>query len=123
MRTLVIVPTYNERENVVDIVRRVRVEDVDVLVADDSSPDGTGEIADELAAADPRVHVLHRAGKEGLGKAYIDAFAWGLARGYTHLVEMDADGSHRPEQLGQSPRCLQEWAGGRRSIRRRSGAR
>jgi dolichol-phosphate mannosyltransferase len=101
MRTLVIIPTYNERENVADIVRRVRVEDVDVLVADDSSPDGTGEIADELSGADPRVHVLHRAGKEGLGKAYLDAFAWGLARDYTHLVEMDADGSHRPEQLGQ----------------------
>ncbi|MGM0384761.1 MAG: polyprenol monophosphomannose synthase [Actinomycetota bacterium] len=101
MRTLVIIPTYNERENVADIVRRVRAEDVDVLVADDASPDGTGEIADELAAADPRVHVLHRAGKEGLGKAYIDAFQWGLACGYTHLTEMDADGSHRPEQLGQ----------------------
>lgn len=101
MRTLVIIPTYNERENVAGIVRRVRAEDVDVLVADDASPDGSGEIADELAAADPRVHVLHRAGKEGLGKAYIDAFGWGLARGYTHLTEMDADGSHRPEQLGQ----------------------
>lgn len=100
MRTLVIIPTYDERENIADIVRSVRHEDVDVLVADDASPDGTGEIADALAEADPRVHVLHRAGKEGLGKAYIDAFGWGLARGYTHLVEMDADGSHRPEQLG-----------------------
>ncbi|HZL81782.1 MAG TPA: polyprenol monophosphomannose synthase [Demequina sp.] len=99
MKTLVIIPTYNERENIRDIVTRVRREDVDVLVADDASPDGTGAIADELAAADPRVFVKHRAGKEGLGRAYIDAFGWGLARDYTHLVEMDADGSHRPEQL------------------------
>lgn len=101
MRTLVIIPTYNERENLAGIVRRVRaLHDVDVLVADDASPDGTGVLADELAAADPRVHVRHRAGKEGLGRAYLDGFRWGMARGYTHLVEMDADGSHRPEQLG-----------------------
>ncbi len=101
MRTLVIIPTYNERENVRDIVEGVRAHDVDVLVADDASPDGTGAVADELAAADARIHVLHRRGKEGLGKAYIDAFRWGIARGYTHLVEMDADGSHRAEQLGE----------------------
>lgn len=100
MRALVVIPTYNERENIADIVTRVRALDVDVLVSDDASPDGTGAIADQLASRDPRVHVLHRAGKEGLGRAYLDAFRWGLARGYTHLVEMDADGSHRPEQLG-----------------------
>lgn len=100
MNVLVMIPTYNERENIADIVQRVRAHDVDVLVVDDASPDGTGVLADDLAAADPRVHVLHRAGKEGLGRAYLAAFRWGLARGYSHLVEMDADGSHRPEQLG-----------------------
>lgn len=101
MRTLVVIPTYNEAANISQIVGRARRNDVDVLIADDNSPDGTGEIADELAARDPRVHVMHRAGKEGLGRAYLAAFGWGLARDYTHLVEMDADGSHRPEQLGR----------------------
>lgn len=102
MKALVIIPTYNERENIARVVTRVRaLNDVDVLVADDSSPDGTGGIADGLAAADPRVHVLHRAGKEGLGRAYLAGFRWGLERGYSHLVEMDADGSHRPEDLGR----------------------
>lgn len=99
--TLVIIPTYNERENIAGIVARVRAAtpDVDVLVVDDNSPDGTGRIADELAASDPAVFVLHRAGKTGLGNAYGAAFRWGLDRGYDRLVEMDADGSHRPEQL------------------------
>ncbi len=101
MKVLVVIPTYNEAENIAQIVGRARRNDVDVLIADDNSPDGTGAIADELAAADPRVHVMHRAGKEGLGKAYLAAFAWGLERDYTHLAEMDADGSHRPEQLGR----------------------
>ena len=101
MKVLVVIPTYNEAENIAQIVGRARRNDVDVLIADDNSPDGTGEIADELAAADPRVHVMHRAGKEGLGRAYLAAFAWGLERDYTHIVEMDADGSHRPEQLGR----------------------
>lgn len=101
MKPLVVIPTYNERENIVSIVGRARKNDVDVLIADDNSPDGTGQIAEEIAAADPRVFVMHRAGKEGLGKAYLAAFAWGLERDYTHLVEMDADGSHRPEQLGR----------------------
>lgn len=101
-RTLVIVPTYNEIENLPLILGRVRkaLPDVHVLVVDDGSPDGTGRLADELAAADPeRIHVMHRDAKDGLGAAYLAAFAWGLERGYSVLVEMDADGSHAPEQL------------------------
>ncbi|BBZ53238.1 MULTISPECIES: polyprenol monophosphomannose synthase [Mycobacteriaceae] len=101
-RTLVIIPTYNERENLPLIVGRVHAArpDVHVLVVDDDSPDGTGQLADELALADPdRVHVMHRAGKGGLGAAYLAGFAWGLGRGYSVLVEMDADGSHAPEEL------------------------
>jgi len=101
-RTLVIIPTYNELENLPLIMGRVRKArpDADVLVVDDGSPDGTGELADELAAAEPeRVHVMHRTVKDGLGAAYLAAFAWGLERGYSVLVEMDADGSHPPEQL------------------------
>ncbi|HEV7849094.1 MAG TPA: glycosyltransferase [Mycetocola sp.] len=99
--TLVIIPTYNERRNIAAIVARVRAAtpDVDVLVVDDNSPDGTGRIADALAASDHAVFVLHRAGKTGLGSAYGAAFRWGLERGYVRLVEMDADGSHQPEQL------------------------
>lgn len=100
-RVLVIIPTYNEADNVERIVRRVRsaVPGVDVLVADDNSPDGTGAIAAALAAADPRVHVLHRPGKQGLGPAYLAGFGWAHDRGYDAVVEMDADGSHAPEQL------------------------
>ncbi|MEO6827228.1 MAG: polyprenol monophosphomannose synthase [Microbacteriaceae bacterium] len=101
MKTLVIVPTYNERENVRAIVDRVRraAPEADVLIVDDNSPDGTGAIADALAAADPAVQVLHRPGKDGLGAAYRDGFRWGLEAGFQRLVEMDADGSHQPEQL------------------------
>jgi dolichol-phosphate mannosyltransferase len=97
----VVVPTYNERDNIESIVGRVRaaVPDADLLVVDDNSPDGTGEVADKLAAADSHVHVLHRPGKAGLGTAYIAGFRWALARGYGAIVEMDADGSHRPEEL------------------------
>jgi dolichol-phosphate mannosyltransferase len=100
-RVLVIIPTYNELENLPLIVGRVRaaVPEVHVLVADDNSPDGTGDLADRLAAEDDHLHVLHRLGKEGLGAAYLAGFAWGLERGYDVLVEMDADGSHQPEQL------------------------
>ncbi len=100
-RTLVIVPTYNEAENVTSIVGRVRAVDpaLHVLVVDDGSPDGTGDLADGLAAADDHVHVLHRTAKAGLGAAYIAGFTWGLEQGYDVLVEMDADGSHAPEQL------------------------
>ena len=101
MRTLVMIPTYNERENVESIVGRVRAAtpDVVVLIIDDNSPDGTGAIADGLAQSDPSVHVLHRAGKEGLGAAYRAGMRWGLDSGFECLVEMDADGSHQPEQL------------------------
>jgi dolichol-phosphate mannosyltransferase len=102
---LVIIPTYNEAENLEQIVRRVRaaVPEAHVLITDDNSPDGTGKIADRLAGTDGNVHVLHREAKHGLGAAYIAGFGWGLSRGYDVLVEMDADGSHQPEQL---PRLL-----------------
>lgn len=101
MRVLTIIPTYNEIESLPKTLSRLRsaVPDSDVLIADDNSPDGTGAYADEIAAKDPQVHVLHRKGKEGLGAAYIAGFRWGLERDYDVLVEMDADGSHKPEQL------------------------
>lgn len=101
-RTLVIIPTYNERENLPLIIARVRKArpDVHILVVDDGSPDGTGQLADEMAAAEPdHIQVMHRTAKDGLGAAYLAAFSWGLERGYNVLVEMDADGSHAPEQL------------------------
>ncbi|MFT3900085.1 MAG: polyprenol monophosphomannose synthase [Gordonia sp. (in: high G+C Gram-positive bacteria)] len=100
---LVVIPTYNERENLPIVVDRLlkALPGVHVLVVDDSSPDGTGDVADKLAKADKakRIHVLHRTDKDGLGKAYLAGFTWGLARDYAVLVEMDADGSHAPEQL------------------------
>ena len=102
-RALVVIPTFNERENLPVIVGRLHVAlpGIHVLVVDDSSPDGTGEVADGLAAedSDGRVHVLHRTEKDGLGKAYLAGFAWGLDREYATIIEMDADGSHAPEQL------------------------
>jgi dolichol-phosphate mannosyltransferase len=96
-----VVPTYNEVDNLAEVVARVRrcTPDVDLLVVDDSSPDGTGALADTLAGDDPRVRVLHRAAKAGLGAAYLEGFAVALARGYDVVGEMDADGSHQPEQL------------------------
>jgi dolichol-phosphate mannosyltransferase len=104
-RVLVIVPTYNEAGNVRKTVERVRtaVPPADILVVDDNSPDGTGQIADRLAELDEHVHVLHRPGKAGLGAAYVAGFRWGLDRDHDVLVEMDADGSHQPEEL---PRLL-----------------
>ena len=104
-RIVVIIPTFNELSTLPVIVSRVRasVPEADILVADDNSPDGTGRLADELAAADDHVHVMHRLGKEGLGAAYLAGFAWALQAGYDVVVEMDADGSHQPEQL---PRLL-----------------
>ena len=106
MRVLTIIPTYNEIESLPLTLGRLRdaVPESDVLVVDDASPDGTGDWADARAAEDPSVHVLHRTTKDGLGGAYIAGFRWGLERGYDVLVEMDADGSHQPEQL---PRLLE----------------
>ena len=100
-RVLVIIPTYNEAENLRLITERVRraVPSVDILVADDNSPDGTGAIADELAASDNHIFVLHRPGKQGLGAAYVAGFGWAKDKGYDVVVEMDADGSHAPEEL------------------------
>lgn len=104
-RILVIVPTYNERDSLPVVVGRIRsaVPSAHVLVADDGSPDGTGQVADAIAGDDDQVQVMHRHSKEGLGAAYIAGFTWGLQNGYDVLVEMDADGSHQPEQL---PRLL-----------------
>lgn len=103
LTTLIIIPTYNERENLANITARVlRSSDtVDVLIVDDNSPDGTGALASALASGHDRLHVMHRAGKEGLGAAYRAGFTWGLEQGYDRLVEMDADGSHQPEQLAR----------------------
>jgi dolichol-phosphate mannosyltransferase len=104
--TLVIIPTYNERENLESIVNRIlaSVAEADILVVDDNSPDGTGALASQLALTSDRVNVLHRPIKDGLGGAYRAGFAWGISQGYDQLVEMDADGSHQPEQL---PRLLE----------------
>lgn len=100
-RILTIIPTYNESGNVERITSRVRaaVPEAHILVADDNSPDGTGKIADRLAESDDHIHVLHRLGKEGLGAAYLAGFSWGIDNGFDVLIEMDADGSHAPEQL------------------------
>jgi dolichol-phosphate mannosyltransferase len=100
-RALVVVPTYNEAPNLPQLVPQVLAQDprLEILVIDDHSPDGTGAIADRLAAAEPRVHVLHREGKLGLGTAYIAGFRWALARDYAYVLEMDADFSHDPAHL------------------------
>ncbi len=104
---LVIIPTFNELESLPVIIGRVRasVPEAHILVADDNSPDGTGMLADELAVSDDHIKVMHRLGKEGLGAAYLAGFAWALEHGYDVVVEMDADGSHQPEQL---PRLLDQ---------------
>lgn len=100
-KTLIIVPTYNERENLPELVSQIfsEVPHTHILVVDDNSPDGTGALADGLAAADARVHVMHRAGKLGLGTAYIGGFKWALERDYERVFEMDADFSHQPKYL------------------------
>ena len=101
MKSLVVLPTYNERENIEAILKAIlgQAADIDVLVVDDNSPDGTGHIADRLAEAEPRIQVMHRAGKLGLGTAYIEGFLWALARDYDYVFEMDADFSHDPADL------------------------
>jgi dolichol-phosphate mannosyltransferase len=100
-KVAVLIPTYNERDNLAGVVARVRtvVPGLDIVVLDDNSPDGTGALADDLAAADDHVHVLHRPGKAGLGAAYLEGFQWALDRSYDAVIEMDADGSHQPEHL------------------------
>lgn len=100
-RVLVVIPTYNEKDTLPTTVSKVRasVPDAHILVADDASPDGTGDVADSLAAADHQVHVLHREGKLGLGAAYLAGFRWGISRDFDVLVEMDADGSHPADRL------------------------
>lgn len=111
MRVLTVIPTYNEKENLPIVVERLRaaVPDCDILVVDDNSPDGTGQLADSMAVDDSHINVLHRTVKDGLGGAYLAGFDWGLEAGYDVLVEMDADCSHQPEQL---PLLLQAIEGG-----------
>lgn len=110
--TLTVIPTYNERENLPQVVSRLRAAQpqVHVLVVDDNSPDGTGQLADDLAAQDDHIHVLHRQGKGGLGGAYIAGFRWGLEEGYDVVVEMDADCSHQPEELGRLLKAVEQGA-------------
>ncbi len=108
--TLIIIPTYNERENVRAIAKAVfaAADDVNILFVDDNSPDGTGSIADEMAAADSRVQVMHRVEKNGLGRAYIAGFKWALERGYEFIFEMDADFSHNPADIPRMRAAVQE---------------
>ncbi|HYQ90087.1 MAG TPA: polyprenol monophosphomannose synthase [Candidatus Binatia bacterium] len=109
MKALVIIPTYNERENLVPLMKQIFAEGLplEVLIIDDHSPDGTGAVADELAAADPRVHVMHRPGKMGLGSAYVEGFRYALERDYDAVFEMDADFSHNPDSLPEFLRELE----------------
>ncbi len=109
MKALVIIPTYKERENLVPLLKQIFAQGLplEVLIIDDNSPDGTGEVADGIAAADPRVHVMHRPGKMGLGSAYVAGFRYALERDYDAVFEMDADFSHNPESLPEFLRELE----------------
>ncbi|MNJ98538.1 Undecaprenyl-phosphate mannosyltransferase [compost metagenome] len=109
MKTLVVVPTYNESENIQALVPAILAKNlgVDILVVDDNSPDGTGNIVREMQTRIPQLNLLSRPGKQGLGKAYIAGFRWGIDKGYEAIVEMDADFSHRPEDLGPLLKTLQ----------------
>ncbi|MDO4251860.1 MAG: polyprenol monophosphomannose synthase [Rothia sp. (in: high G+C Gram-positive bacteria)] len=112
MRVLTVIPTYNEKENLPLVAERLRaaVPEADILVVDDNSPDGTGQIADQLAEKDQHIHVLHRTVKDGLGAAYLAGFDWGINHDYEVLVEMDADGSHQPEQLPLLLKAIEDGA-------------
>jgi len=109
-KALVIIPTYNEAVNLTHLVPQVLAQDprLEVLVVDDNSPDGTGQLAEGLAVEDPRVHVLHRTGKQGLGTAYLAGFKWGLERDYAYFFEMDADFSHDPAHLNEFLKAIQD---------------
>jgi dolichol-phosphate mannosyltransferase len=109
--TLIIVPTYNERENLPRIAQKILSLPVavDLLVVDDNSPDGTGKIADELAAQHPQIHVLHRSEKNGLGRAYIAGFKWALEKNYEFIFEMDCDFSHDPEEIPNFLKAAQNF--------------
>lgn len=111
MKALIIIPTYNEKENIQNIINAVFAQNlgVDILVVDDSSPDGTGAIVQEMQKANPKLHLLTRPGKQGLGRAYIAGFNWGMDNGFDILTEMDADFSHRPEDLGPLLAKLKEY--------------
>jgi dolichol-phosphate mannosyltransferase len=114
MTSLIVVPTYNERDNVQDIAAKflAALPGCELLFVDDNSPDGTGQLLDDMAKTEPRIHVMHRAGKLGLGTAYVEGFTWGLARGYEYLFEMDADGSHDPKYLPTMLALAQDGADG-----------
>jgi dolichol-phosphate mannosyltransferase len=109
-RALVVIPTYNERTNIPQLVPAILLQDprLEVLIVDDNSPDGTGQLADDLASADGRVHVLHRPAKAGLGKAYLAGFRWALDQGYDYVFEMDADFSHDPKFLPEFLRAVED---------------
>jgi dolichol-phosphate mannosyltransferase len=109
-RALVIIPTYNEKENIRSVVELVlsQAPNLDVLVVDDNSPDGTAAIVSDMGKADPRVNLMSRAGKLGLGTAYIAGFKWGLSKGYNYLIEMDADFSHDPREIPNMLKAIQQ---------------
>lgn len=111
-RVLIITPTYNERENLPELVAGIFavLPEANLLVVDDASPDGTGDVAGQIASADARVHVMHRAGKQGLGTAYLAGFEWAIEHGYDYILQMDADLSHDPRYLPDFLRALDEGA-------------
>lgn len=111
-RVLIITPTYNERENLSELAAGIFavLPEANLLVVDDASPDGTGDVADQMASTDARVHVMHRAGKQGLGTAYLAGFAWAIEHGYDYILQMDADLSHDPRYLPDFIRALDEGA-------------